>query len=275
MATVAKVLLILAAVLVALMVIGWLGLRVQPRLFAPPDLTPGSVRTIPVPQGLPAPVQRFYAKVYGAEMPVIESVIISGRAQIRPAGPFYMPSRFRFTHISGHSYRHYIEITFFGLPVMRVNERYVNGQTLFETPFGVTGDDPKSRQGANLGLWAETVWTPAVFLTDPRVRWDAVDEETALLTVPFEESEERFVVRFDPQTDLITFIESMRYQSPESTAKVLWVNETRAWGDINGQLGLRVGALTWMDNGTPWAIFTVEDIRYNYDVSEYITRKGP
>ena len=275
MSTLAKVFIILAAVVAALIAIGWVGLRVQPKLFAPVDLTPGSVRTVPVPGGLPAPVQRFYAKVYGSEMPVIESVIISGRAQIRPAGPFYMPSRFRFTHISGQSYRHYIEVTFFGIPVMRVNERYLNGETLFETPFGTTGDDPKSRQGANLGMWAETIWTPAVFLTDPRVKWDAIDDETALLTVPFEDGSERFVVRFDPQTDLITFFESMRYQNADSTSKVLWVNETREWGDINGQLGLRVGAITWMDNGTPWAIFTVEDIQYNSDVNEYITQKGP
>ena len=66
-----------------------------------------------------------------------------------------------------------------------------------------------------------------------------------------------------------------RSQSPESTAKVLWINENREWGDIGGQLAMRVGAVTWMDVGTPWAIFTVEDIQYNVDVSEYITAKGP
>ncbi len=270
-----KILLILLAVLAAVFVLAAIGVRVQPKPFAPVNLPAGSVRTVPVPSGLPAPVQRFYETVYGAEIPVIESAVISGRALIRPVGPVYLPARFRFTHISGKSYRHYIEATIFGIPVMKVNERYLNGETLFETPFGTTGDDPKSRQGANLGLWAETIWTPSLYLTDPRVEWEGVDDHTALLTVPFEDGSERFVVRFDPQTSLITHFESMRYQSPESTAKVLWINENREWGDIGGQLAMRVGAVTWMDVGTPWAIFTVEDIQYNVDVSEYITAKGP
>lgn len=275
MALFVKILLVLAVVLAAVFVILAIGVRVQPKPFAPIEMQPGSVRTVPVPTGLPAPVQRFYDTVYGAEMPVIESAVISGRALIRPVGPVYLPARFRFTHISGKSYRHYIEATIFGIPVMKVNERYVNGETLFETPFGTNGDDPKLRQGANLGLWAEVVWTPSLYLTDPRVQWEGVDDNTALLTVPFEDGSERFVVRFDPQTGLITFLESMRYQSPESTAKVLWINESREWGEVDDQLTLRVGALTWMDVGTPWAIFTVEDIQYNVDVSQYITAKGP
>ena len=67
----------------------------------------------------------------------------------------------------------------------------------------------------------------------------------------------------------------MRYKDEKSTAKVLWITDSREWGDLNGLLTLKVGALTWMDAGTPWAIFTVEDIQMNSDVREYLTRKGP
>jgi hypothetical protein len=275
MAVFFKALLILASIIAVVALVIWAGLRVQPRSFAPAGLQPGSVRMVPVPQDLPAPVQRFYDTVYGSEMPVIESVVISGRAKIRPAGPFYLPARFRFTHLAGQGYRHYIEATFFGIPIFRVDERYVDGKTLFELPFGVTGDNPNSRQGANLGLWAETIWTPSVYLNDPRVRWEAVDEHTALLRVPFEGGSEQFVVRFDPATGLISMTEAMRFKDEKSTVKVLWITDSREWGDLNGQLTLKVGALTWMDAGTPWAIFTVEDIQLNADVREYLTRKGP
>lgn len=270
-----KVFLILALVLAALILVGWMGLRVQPKPFAPVGLQSGSVRLVAVPQGLPAPVQRFYDTVYGSQMPVIESVVISGRAKIRPVGPFYLPARFRFTHLSGQGYRHYIEATFFGIPVLRVNERYVDGKTLFELPFGVTGDNPNARQGANLGLWAETIWTPSVFLNDPRVRWEGVDAETALLIVPFEDGEQQFVVRFDPVTGLIQMTEAMRYKDEKATAKILWLSDARQWGDLNGQLTLKVGALTWMDDGSPWAIFTVEDVQLNAEVRDYLTAKGP
>jgi hypothetical protein len=34
------------------------------------------------------------------------------------------------------------------------------------------------------------------------------------------------------------------------------------------------GSATWLDQGTPWAIFTVEEIVYNVDVREAIRGRG-
>ena len=47
------------------------------------------------------------------------------------------PTRFRFTHIAGQSYRHYIETTIFGLPLMKVNEHYLDRVGRLELPFGM------------------------------------------------------------------------------------------------------------------------------------------
>jgi hypothetical protein len=35
-----------------------------------------------------------------------------------------------------------------------------------------------------------------------------------------------------------------------------------------------VGSATWLDQGKPWAIFRLEDVVYNVDVSKYIRQKG-
>ncbi len=159
---------------------GWLGLQIKSAPFpAFPQRQP-KLETVPLPQGLPAPVERFYRKIYGENIPIIKSAVITGRAEVRPVGPITFPARFRFTHNAGKGYRHYIEATVFGLPLMRVNERYLDGRARGETPFGVD-------------------------------EGEKIDQ----------------------------------------------------------------GAVIWMDDGKPWAVFHVEDIVYNVDVQEYIRAKGP
>jgi hypothetical protein len=268
-----KILLIIVGVLVGLVVLGWLGLRIEPGPLPAFSRQSGELETVPLPQDLPAPVERFYRQVYGENVPLIESFVITGRAKMRIMGLTF-PARFRFTHIAGRDYRHYIETTFFGLPVMKVNEHYLGGTSRLELPFGVE-EGPKVDQGANLGLWAETLWLPSIYLTDPRVHWEPINDETALLIVPFGEAEQQFVARFDPESGMLHFLESMRYKGTDSESKTLWINEALQWGDVGGNTTPMFSAATWFDKGTPWAVFTVEDIRYNVDVDEYIRAKGP
>jgi hypothetical protein len=262
-----------AALVLGMGLLAWLGLQWRPKAWEPFGGDARLPRAVTLPEGLPAPVDRFYRTVYGDDLPMIQSMVVSGRARLRIMGlPLW--ARYRFTHDAGQGYRHYIEVTWFGLPVLRIDETYLDGAARLELPFGVTENAPKVDQAANLGLWAESVWLPAILVTDPRVRWEAVDEETAWLLVPFGDETERLLVRFDPDTGLIRMLEAMRYQEADSSAKTLWICEAHEWSQRDGQLVLTDASLTWFDEGRPWAVFGVDDLVYNAKVAQYIRARG-
>jgi hypothetical protein len=52
------------------------------------------------------------------------------------------------------------------------------------------------------------------------------------------------------------------------------VTATVEWNTVVGDKVLTTGAVTWFDEGTPWAVFRAEEVTYNADVREYIRAKG-
>lgn len=137
-------------------------------------------------------------------------------------------------------------------------------------------DDPNTNQAANLALWAEAGWFPSIWLTDPRVRWEPVDDDTALLVVPYGDQEETFVVRFNLTTGLIDTMEAMRYRDAGSGGeKILWITRHTGEATLPGTPLSAVGTAMWLDHGKPWAVFAIEDVAYNVDVSDYVRQRGP
>ena len=268
-----KYIIILIGALGVVATAGWLGLQVKPKPFpAYPERTP-ALNTIELPADLPAPVARYYKTIVGDQIPVIESAVITGRAKLRFFGLCF-PARFRFVHIAGQDYRHYIEATLFGYPVMKVNEWYLDGNARMELPVGVIENEPKIDMAANLALWGESVWLPSLLITDPRVRWEAIDDTTARLVVPFGDEEDAFAVTFDPQTGLIHTMEAMRYREATDEVKIPWRNEPLGWQTFHGIKIPSPAAVTWLDEGTPWSVWTIEDVVYNVDVSEFVMGRG-
>ncbi len=247
--------------------VAWAGLQVRPAPYPEAGASVGGpVATTALPDDLPAPVARFYRTLYGEELPVYETMVLSGRATLRIAG-VPLPARWRFTHDVGDAYRHEITTTWFGLPLLRVDERFVDGVGRMRLPFG-TEEGPAIDQGANLALWAEALWFPAALATDPRAEWSSVDDATALLRVPFgADGSETLVVRFDPETGTVALLEAMRFKGADATAKTLWLNHAGAWGTVDGHPTATEASVRWLDDGRPWATFRVESIVANGEVA--------
>jgi hypothetical protein len=230
---------------------------------------PSSMRMIGLPEALPPPVARFLKLTMGEQVPVITSAVISGRGKIRFKGITF-PARWRFVYQAGESYRHYIEVTLLGHPIMKVNEWYVDGHARLELPFGIVENEPKVDDSANLSLWAESIWLPSIFLTDSRVRWEPVSEHFARLIVPFGDAEESFTVSFDPETGLLKDLETMRYRDAADTQKIGWHNEIISWTKFQGIRLPSEANVRWADESTPWFVLSVDEVVYNVEVSDYL-----
>ena len=251
----------------------WGGLQVEPAPLPAAALAEGATEVTALPADLPAPVERFLRTLYGGQIPVIDTIVVSGRGTMRIQGISF-PSRYRFSHRTGDAYRHYIETTVFGAPLLKVDEWYVDGAGRLELPFGVS-EGPQVDQGANLALWAELVWAPAVWATSPAARWESVDATTARLIVPFGETSEEFTVTFDPATGLLERMESLRYKGSDATEKTLWINDVREWGELDGRPVPTVTAVQWGDESSPWAVLRTEGVLYNADLTTYLRAEGP
>lgn len=261
----------LAAMIPLLLV--WGG-RVQPQPFATYSETTQLQTTVALPADLPDPVARYYQTIFRDEIPVLDSAVITARGTTRFAG-VTLPARMRFTHDAGQGYRHYIESTFFGYPLLKVNEHFLDGQARLQLPGNLVENEPKVDSAANLALWGESIWLPTIWITDPRVRWEPIDDTSARLIVPFEGSEDSFTVTFNPETGLPTRLEAMRYRDAADDFKILWQLDIWAWDDYHGHLMPSRSSATWADEGTPWLNMEIEQVVYNADVTEYIRDVGP
>jgi hypothetical protein len=232
-------------------------------------LEPRDAGTVAIPEGLPEPVRRYVQVAFGERVPRIESMTTWGRA--RANFGVWMPLRFRLYHLPGRAFRREMEVTWFGIPVLHALDSYIDGKGM-TGPVGQLESGPKVDQGANLILWAEASFMPSLLISDPRIRWEAIDATSARLFFPFGSGEDEMIFHFDPQSGLITRTFALRYRGSDGE-KAPWHAEILSWQTIDGMQIPREVAVTWEDDGSPWSIWTFEGVVWNTDVSKQITQE--
>ena len=230
---------------------GWLGLRVKPAPFPTHPESTSELSTTELPSELPEPVRRHFRATLGAQVPRIETAVVWGRADFKVGG-LWTRMRFKSYSVAGRAFRRDMEITWFGMPILRGSDAYLGGEGSLEIT-GLVNTSSRGEnidQGQNLAMWAEAPFTtPSVLVLDPRVRWEPIDAHTARLMIPFGEQEETLRAEFDPQTGLMRGVSGMRHRNHEVPHRNLAI---------------------WEDQQEPYGIFEIEGTEYDVDVSEKI-----
>ena len=171
--------------------LGWLGLQVRPAPFPPHPERTRELVMAEMPSDLPEPVERHFRATLGERVPRIETAVVWGRGRFNLYGLMWFPTRFKSYNVAGHEFRRDIELTWFGMPIFRGYDAYLNGKGILKITglFGlvdVSGEGENFDQGDNLAVWVEAPFTtPSALVLDPRVRWEPIDAHAARLTVPF------------------------------------------------------------------------------------------
>jgi hypothetical protein len=266
-----KTILAAGSSLASLVGVGWLGLRTKPAPFPPhPERTP-TLGTVELPSDLPEPVRRHFRETFGGRVPRIGSAVVWGRADFKVGG-LWTPMRFKGYYVPGREFRRDMEITWFGMPILRGSDAYLQGKGSLEIT-GLVNTSSKGEtidQGQNLAMWAEAPFTaPSMLVLDSPARWEPIDAHTARLIVPFGEREGTLRAEFDPQTGLVRSMSGMRYRNREDT-KTPWRGEFSEWRTLHGIKVPHRNVAVWADKGGPYGIFRIEGAEYNVDVSEKI-----
>jgi hypothetical protein len=255
---------------VALGAFVWTGFRVRPRPRAGPS---GSIdaATVRLPADLPPPVRRFYRAI-GAEGPDVARVrtlALWGRAWMRRRPLPWLPVTFWSEHNVGWSGLQRLAVTWFGRPVLRGFDQYVDGRGAM-TIGGRRTVGHEIDQGENLFLWAEVVLLPSVLATRPGVRWEPIDDHCARLQVPFGDDSDELIIHFDPQTDLLTRCRALRYREVGGP-KLGWRIDYERWRPFDaGRFPARI-TVAWEDQATPWFVVDVDGVATNVAVSPGLT----
>ena len=267
---VVRVIMAVTRALAALVGIGWLGLQIWPKSFPPhPDKT-RELGTIELLSDLPRPVNRHFKAILEGPIPKIETAVVWGRVRLKMSG-LWIRVRFKAYYLPGQDFYHYMEFSWFGMPILRGYDSYVDGVGTVEIKglFKISETGEETNQGQNITLWAEAVFAPLVFVTGSQVRWEALDEVSARLVVPFGGQEDSLLVSFDPHTGLMTQMSAQRYRGQEKV-KTPWRVEYRNWRTLHSiKIPMRL-TVTWEDESSPRSFWTIEGVEYNVDVSEQI-----
>lgn len=244
--------------------LAWWGLR-RPAPFPAPVGPSRDMGTVPLPGDLPVPVLRYLRGVLPDPSPRQTSAAVCGVGRIR-IGPVWLPLRFRYSLLAGQAYRHEMEVVLWARRLLRAHEQFRQGHARLELPFGTVADSRQVDSAANVALWGEMVWLPAVFVTDRRVRWQDVGQGKAALIVPSPEGEDRLEFAFDAESGLPTAVEALRYRRPKDSAKAPWRVEFQAWGTFRGVRAPSRLSVRWLDEAGPWLRVEVHSVSHNVDI---------
>jgi hypothetical protein len=218
---------------------------------------------------LPAPVARYLEVAYPDGAPEVETVVMEGRGRFRRRPLPWLPFQDLISLRPGVDRVSDMTVALGPLTLMKVLDAYVNGHGITKVLRRADVGD-QIDQGSLHPLLCEAMMFPSCWSRIPGWTWEAVDDRTARLLVPFRDGTEVVTVGFDRSTGFPSTYEVPRFRS--TGPKVNWridMTDWRRFGPVVVAGDIVVG---WADDPGPWLRMRFTQVTTGEDVSEPIAR---
>ena len=249
------------------------GLMVAGFAVPPRRRPPGGVRRgAPIGEvdldGVPGSFRRYATAAFGEPVPAYDTVVIWGRAGIRPGGrgPWFRARATTF-HELGDAFVGEFPLTWFGIAVAGGRDANVDGRGVASFFGRREPETPESDRSSNAFMWLEAGMFPATWTRDD-VRLEEVDDTTARLWFPPHDEPITWRLGADGLPHRLEVIRSKR---PGDAPLPQWVDLGR-WHDVDGFRFFSSATVTWADEGRPWLRWTIDGVEPGADVAPAVDR---
>jgi len=211
------------------------------------------------PTGLPAPVTRYFARVFRLQQPVIQLARFRQTGTLRTDAMSDRWLKFRASQTVapgavGFLWDARIEIG----PALHVRVRDAllegqgSGQVSLLSAFRVAsaGGNPEMNSGALHRYLAEAVWYPTALLPSARLRWSAIDDDTALATLTDHGITVALEFRFNAAGEVTGIYTPARWGTFDGGYRQLpWAGHFRNYVSMDGVIVPAEGEVGWYLEG--------------------------
>lgn len=203
-------------------------------------------------EGLPAPVSRYFDTVLTDGQPLVDTIRLEQRGDIRLGGADGEWHDFTATQYGSRDPAGFVwdaRVNVAPLVTARVLDCYVGGEGRLRAmvagaiPVASAGPDRTIDQADLLRHLAEGVWYPTTLLPGAGVEWDALDETTARATLTDGDSTATLTFHFDDE-DLVERVSGVRYREDDDE-EAPWVGYFDDYAERNGRLIPLAGEVAW------------------------------
>jgi len=185
-----------------------------------PELEPiEPTEMIPLPEGLPFPVRRYLQMCFGDQVPLPATAVAWGLGKrigrnFGRLGPLWMPSHWTLYLVPGKEFVYRLTVTWYGRKMLQGGDELRQGYGRF-----IMNKDQLENTNINksewIMMWLYTIMAaPSAILADPANTWEAIDDQTARLSVPYKDgSRWTFTLLFDSESGQLTGVETLRVTS--------------------------------------------------------------